>query len=86
MADFAECITLPFLAVFDLDVSSPDPKAKNIKRVSYIGLCKWAMENLAKLYHRYMDQQDIYTDGTLDAILGVSLVDYDSVLLMTIAV
>ena len=44
------------------------------------------MENVAKLYHRYMDQQDIYTDGTLEAILGVSFVGYDSVLLVTIAV
>ena len=86
MADFAECITLPFLVAFDLEVSSPDLKAKNIKRVSYIGLCKWAMENVAKLYHRYMDQQDIYTDGTLEAILGVSMVDYNSVLLVTITV
>ena len=86
MADFAECITLPFLAAFDLEVSSPDLKAKNIKRASYIGLCKWAMENMAKLYHLYMDQQDIYTDGTLDAILGVNLLDYDSVLLVTNAV
>ena len=86
MADFAECITLPFLAVFDLDVSSPDPKAKNIKRVSYIALCKWAVENVAKLHHRYMDQQDIYTGGMLEAILGVSFVDYASVLLVIIAV
>ena len=86
MADFAECITLPFLAAFDLEVSSPDLKTKTIKRVSYIGLCKWVMENVAKLYHRDMDQQDIYTDGTLEAILGVSLVDYDSVLLVTIEV
>ena len=30
------------------------------------------MENVAKLYHRYKDLQDIYTDGTLEAILGVS--------------
>ena len=44
------------------------------------------MENVAKLYHRYMDQQDIYTDGTLEAMLGVSLLDYDSVLLVTNAV
>ena len=86
MADFAECITLPFLAAFDLEVSSPDLKARNIKRVSYIGLCKWAMENVAKLFHRYMEQQEIYTDGTLEAILGVSIADYNSVRLVTIAV
>ena len=29
------------------------------------------MENVAKLYLRYKDLQDIYTDGTLEAILGV---------------
>lgn len=44
------------------------------------------MENVAKLYHRYMDQQDIYTDGTLETILGVSFAKYDNVLLVTIAV
>ena len=36
------------------------------------------MENVAKLYHRYKDQQDIYTDGTLEAILGVSFAEYDN--------
>lgn len=86
MADFAECITLPFLAAFDLEVSSPGIKAKNIKRVSYIGLSKWAMENVAKLYHRYVDLQDIYTDGTLEVILGVSFANYGSALSVTIVV
>jgi len=73
LSDFAECITFPFLAAFDFEVLSPDGKAKNIKRVSYIGLSKWAMENMAKLYLRFKDLQDIYTDGTLEAILGVSI-------------
>jgi len=44
------------------------------------------MENVAKLYHRYTDLQDIYTDGTLEAILGVGLANYDGVLSVTIVV
>jgi hypothetical protein len=80
LADFAECITFPFLAAFDLEVTASDVKAKNIKRVSYIGLSKWAMEKVAKLYLHYKNLQDIYTDGTLEAILGVSFAISDDVL------
>ena len=42
------------------------------------------MENVAKLYHRYTDLQDIYTDGTLEAILGVSFSNYGRVLFVIV--
>ena len=44
------------------------------------------MENVAKLYRRYVDLQDIYTDGTLEVILGVSFANYGSVFSVTIGV
>jgi hypothetical protein len=87
LSDFAECITLPFLAAFDLEMLAPDGKTKTIKRVSYIGLSKWAMEKVAKLYLDYKDLQDIYTDGVLEAILGVSIMsNEDSVFSLTVMV
>ena len=44
------------------------------------------MEKVAKLYHRYVDLKDIYTDGTLEVILGVSFANYGNVLSVIILV
>ena len=44
------------------------------------------MENVAKLCLRYKDLRVIYTDGTLEAIIGVSFDNSDGVLSLTVAV
>jgi hypothetical protein len=68
--DLAECITLPFLAAFDVRIPSSTPKAAQ-KRVTYIALSKKAMPRVVELYLQFKSDAAIYTDGTLETVINV---------------
>jgi len=70
LRDLSEYATLPFMAAFDAPSSSTRPQ----KRVSYIALAKKAMPQLVDLFLRFKTNPEIYTNGTLEAILSVSCV------------
>lgn len=75
MRDLSEYITLPFLAAFDVQ---PHPKNQlpqtPQKRITYIALSKKTMPILVDLFLKFKHSLDIYTDGSLEAILSVCLV------------
>jgi hypothetical protein len=75
LSDFSYFVTLPFVAAYDLN-QNPTPSQVQgkpiLKKVTYIAICKRAMPVLAHLYNRFKASVDIYTDGTVDAILAVS--------------
>lgn len=68
LRDLSEFSTLPFLAAFDVTTS---PTAK--RRVTYIALSKKTMPQLVDLFLRFKAQIEIYENGTMEAILSVSL-------------
>ncbi|KAH7907589.1 hypothetical protein BJ138DRAFT_1137471 [Hygrophoropsis aurantiaca] len=77
MRDLSEFGTLPFLAAFHVQPmpSTPGPPATPIpssarKQITYIGLAKRIMPLLVDLFLRFKDNAEIYTDGTLEAILS----------------
>ncbi|KIY49646.1 hypothetical protein FISHEDRAFT_40768 [Fistulina hepatica ATCC 64428] len=68
MQDLAEFATLAFLAAFDvpqLPKSSTPPK-----RVTYIALTKRTMPLLVDLFLQFKDMPQIFSDGTVEAILS----------------
>ncbi|TFK71822.1 hypothetical protein BDN72DRAFT_409999 [Pluteus cervinus] len=68
MRDLSEFATLPFLAAFDV---APQPGSQTPqKRVTYIALAKKTMPLLVNLFLRFKDQETIYVDGTLEAVLS----------------
>lgn len=80
MRDLSEYATLPFMAAFDVKSThlsaSPDAFTRHSvpqKRVTYIGLVKKIMPILVELFLRFKENTDIYADGTLEAILSVSI-------------
>lgn len=80
MRDLSEYATLPFMAAFDVQSAplsaAPDISARNPvpqKRITYIGLVKKTMPMLVDLFLRFKESTDIYADGTLEAILSVSV-------------
>jgi hypothetical protein len=67
--DLSEYATLPFLAAFDIQATY----AAAQKRVTYISLSKKAMPQLVELFLRFKTKTEIYINGTLEAVLSVSL-------------
>jgi hypothetical protein len=70
MRDYAEYVTLPFLAAFDVlqgPKSSTPPK-----RVTYIALCKKTMPLLVEHVIKFKDRLEIYADGTMEVVVAVS--------------
>ncbi|KAJ2924060.1 hypothetical protein H1R20_g13035, partial [Candolleomyces eurysporus] len=71
MKDLSEYATLAFLAAFDVQPqpNSHTPQTPQ-KRVTYIALSKKAMPMLVDLFMRFRSSLEIYTDGTLEAVLS----------------
>ncbi|KAJ6531650.1 hypothetical protein DFH09DRAFT_1409114 [Mycena vulgaris] len=68
MRDLSEFATLPFLAAFDVP---PNPKAQTPqKRITYIALAKKIMPMLVDLFLRFKAREEIYIDGTIEAVLS----------------
>ncbi|KAJ7054837.1 hypothetical protein C8F01DRAFT_1161520 [Mycena amicta] len=71
MRDLSEFATLPFLAAFDVPAN---PKTQTPqRRVSYIALAKKVMPTLVELFLRFKERQEIYADGTIEALPFVKL-------------
>ncbi|KAF9484605.1 hypothetical protein BDN70DRAFT_825412 [Pholiota conissans] len=71
MRDLADYTTLPFLAAFDVQIHPKTPQPQTVqKRVSYIALSKKTMPMLVELFLKFKNSLEIYTDGTLEAILS----------------
>ncbi|KAJ7449990.1 hypothetical protein B0H11DRAFT_323334 [Mycena galericulata] len=68
MKDLSEFTTLPFLAAFDVP-SNPKTQTPQ-KRITYIALAKKTMPMLVELFLRFQDREEIYTDGTIEAVLS----------------
>ena len=73
LRDLSDCATLPFLAAFDVQQEHPPSSTVSQKQVTYIALSKKTMPLLVELFLRFKTEKQIYTDGTLEAILSVSL-------------
>ena len=73
MKDLSEYATLAFLAAFDVQPqpNSHTPQTPQ-KRVTYIALSKKVMPMLVDLFMRFRNSLQLYTDGTLEAVLSVS--------------
>ncbi|KAF6747528.1 hypothetical protein DFP72DRAFT_604758 [Ephemerocybe angulata] len=71
MKDMSEYATLAFLAAFDVQPqpNSHTPQTPQ-KRVTYIALSKKIMPMLVQLFMRFKASEDIYSDGTLEAVLS----------------
>jgi hypothetical protein len=74
--DLSEYATLPFLAAFDvprpaqMQIQTPSKQTPQ-KRITYIAVAKKVMPLLVDLFMRFKENADIYTDGTLEAVLSV---------------
>ncbi|KAJ7187153.1 hypothetical protein C8R46DRAFT_1172029 [Mycena filopes] len=68
MRDLSEFATLPFLAAFDVPAN---PKTQTPpKRITYIALTKKTMPMLMDLFLRFKEREEIYVDGTIEAVLS----------------
>lgn len=71
MRDLSEYATLPFIAAFDVPAQ---PKSQTTpKRITYIAISKMTMPMLVNLFLRFKDQTEVYVDGTLEAVLSVTI-------------
>lgn len=69
LRDLSEFATLPFLAAFDIP---PDPKSSTpSKRITYIALAKKTMPKLVELCLQFKDRLELYSEGTIEAVLSV---------------
>ncbi|KAJ7472175.1 hypothetical protein FB451DRAFT_1351838 [Mycena latifolia] len=68
MRDLSEFATLPFLAAFDVP-SNPKTQTPQ-KRITYIALAKKIMPMLVDLFLRFKSREEIYVDGTIEAVLS----------------
>ena len=74
LCDLSEYSTLAFVAAFDVQTpGAPTDSTKAPKKITYIALCKKTMPLIVKMYLDFKDQPLLYQDGTLEAILSVSL-------------
>lgn len=79
LRDLSEFTTLPFLAAFDVPA---DPKSQTpAKRITYIALAKKTMPKLVELCLQFKDRIELYTEGTLEAVLSVSQISLSWVFL-----
>ncbi|KAJ7842842.1 hypothetical protein B0H14DRAFT_3868774 [Mycena olivaceomarginata] len=68
MRDLSEFATLPFLAAFDVPAI---PKTQTPpKRITYIALAKKVMPMLVDLFLRFKEREEIFVDGTIEAVLS----------------
>ncbi|KAJ7242359.1 hypothetical protein B0H12DRAFT_1132442 [Mycena haematopus] len=68
MRDLSEFATLPFLAAFDVPAN---PKTQTPqKRITYIALAKKVMPMLVDLFIRFKEREEIFMDGTIEAVLS----------------
>jgi len=74
LSDLSSYVTLPFLAAFDVagqpTSATATPSRQSPKRVTYIALSKKTMPMLVDLFMRYKDSVQIYSDGTMEAVLS----------------
>ncbi|KAJ6523337.1 hypothetical protein B0H19DRAFT_1201883 [Mycena capillaripes] len=68
MRDLSEFATLPFLAAFDVP-SNPKTQTPQ-KRITYIALAKKTMPMLVDLFLRFKEREEIFVDGTIEAVLS----------------
>lgn len=54
--------------------AQPDTRILKSKPLTYIALCKRVMPLLAHLFSRFKASAEIYADGTVEAVLSVSVV------------
>lgn len=71
MRDLSEYATLPFLAAFEVEGNSKSQTPP--KRITYIAISKKTLPMLVNLFMRFKDSVEIYSDGTLEAVLSVRL-------------
>ena len=77
LRDLSEYSTLAFLAAFDAPDSTPQTSSGKQnrppqRRVTYIALSKKTMPQLVDLFLQFKDDDSVYNDGTVEAILSVS--------------
>ncbi|KAJ7752413.1 hypothetical protein DFH07DRAFT_520905 [Mycena maculata] len=68
MKDLSEFTTLPFLAAFNVP-SNPKTQAPQ-RRVTYTALAKKTMPMLVDLFLRFKEREEIFVDGTIEAVLS----------------
>ena len=83
--DLSEYATLAFIASFDVPqarrqsaepsmvVQAPPPATTTPpaqKRITYIALAKMCMPRLAELFLRFKDKDEIFVDGSVEAVLS----------------
>ncbi|KAJ7026944.1 hypothetical protein C8F04DRAFT_1008614 [Mycena alexandri] len=68
MRDLSEFATLPFLAAFDVPANAKTQTPQ--KRVTYIALTKKTMPMLVDLFLRFKEREEIYVNGTVEAVLS----------------
>ena len=84
LRDLSEYTTLAFIASFDVPQTHKHSAEPSIaaqasdsmttvpqrKRVTYIALAKMCMPKLAELFLRFKDKDEIFVDGTVEAVLS----------------
>ncbi|KAI9452204.1 hypothetical protein F5148DRAFT_1237059 [Russula earlei] len=82
LRDLSEYTTLAFIASFDAPqvhghdakpsttVQLPVTKPPQRKRITYIALAKMCMSRLAELFLQFKEKEEIFVDGTVEAILS----------------
>ena len=82
LGDLSEYATLAFIASFDVpQVPKQDAKPSTTapapvttpsrqKRITYIALAKMCMPRLAELFLRFKERDEIFVDGTVEAVLS----------------
>jgi hypothetical protein len=78
----SEYATLAFIASFDVPqahgqsakpfsaFSAPASMTPQHKRITYIALAKMCMPKLAELFLRFKERDEVFVDGTVDAVLS----------------
>jgi len=82
LGDLSEYATLAFIASFDVPqvpkqdtkpstaASAPVTTPPRRKRITYIALTKMCMPRLAELFLRFKERDEIFVDGTVEAVLS----------------
>ena len=84
LRDLSEYTTLAFIASFDVpqvhkhsaepsiatQASDSTTTAPQRKRITYIALAKLCMPKLAELFLQFKDKDEIFVDGTVEAVLS----------------
>ena len=84
LSDYAYFVTLAFSET--VDQTTPTIKQDSVslaKRATYIAMCKRIMPLLSHLYSRFKGNVELYSDGTVEAILKVCVQEQWATLLIT---